>query len=98
MCARVCVCVCQFHVYLSCINTHLVSATSAAAVTEVVTYRYNYHDPGIQKRELVENLSLEDWNKIVSVLLTAPFQLIRLALPCMKRKGNIVLDVGIRKE
>ncbi|XP_077998479.1 D-beta-hydroxybutyrate dehydrogenase-like [Glandiceps talaboti] len=45
------------------------------------------NNSGCQRRYLVEDFPLDDWNMMVASMLTAPFHLIKLFLPDMKKRG-----------
>jgi 3-hydroxybutyrate dehydrogenase len=45
------------------------------------------NNAGFQHIDPVEDFPLETWQKMIQVMLTAPFQLIKALLPGMKRKG-----------
>jgi len=48
------------------------------------------NNAGIYEREKFENISLENWNKVISVNLTGCFNLCKEALPYMKPGGKII--------
>ncbi|WP_171208720.1 MULTISPECIES: SDR family NAD(P)-dependent oxidoreductase [unclassified Ruegeria] len=49
------------------------------------------NNAGMMQEASVEDMSLEDWNRTLAVNLTAPFLLIKAALPLLRKtKGNIV--------
>ena len=43
---------------------------------------------GLQKRNPIEDVTLDDWNMLHAVMLNAPFHLTKLTLPDMKKKGE----------
>ncbi|MFA3917396.1 SDR family NAD(P)-dependent oxidoreductase [Ruegeria hyattellae] len=49
------------------------------------------NNAGVMQEASVEDMSLEDWHRTLSVNLTAPFLVIKAALPYLRQsKGNIV--------
>ncbi|WP_171098036.1 SDR family NAD(P)-dependent oxidoreductase [Ruegeria sp. HKCCD7255] len=49
------------------------------------------NNAGMMQEASVEDMSLEDWNRTLAVNLTAPFLVIKAALPLLRKtKGNIV--------
>ena len=49
------------------------------------------NNAGMMQEALIEEMSLDDWNRTLSVNLTAPFLLCKYALPHLREtKGNIV--------
>ena len=63
---------------------------------EKIESQYNKLDvlvnnAGISRPSPVEDLTIEDWQKVLDVHMTAPFLLIKHLLPLLKRtKGNII--------
>ncbi len=43
---------------------------------------------GFQHVSPIEDFPIETWNKMMAVMLSAPFQITKLLLPHMKKKGK----------
>jgi meso-butanediol dehydrogenase/(S,S)-butanediol dehydrogenase/diacetyl reductase len=52
------------------------------------------NNAGVMLESTVEEMSLEDWNKTISVNLTAPFLLTKYALPWLKKSGGNIVNIG----
>lgn len=52
------------------------------------------NNAGIMQESLAEDMSLEDWERTLAVNLTAPFMLIRAALPHLRATGGSIVNVG----
>ncbi|HWD26979.1 MAG TPA: glucose 1-dehydrogenase [Rhizomicrobium sp.] len=66
-----------------------------AAVAHFGSLHILVNNAGISIRKLPEQLSLEDWESVIAVNLTAPFALARLAYPHIKRAGGgKIINIG----
>lgn len=52
------------------------------------------NNAGLMQEARVEDMSLEDWHKTLTVNLTAPFLLIRAALPHLRATKGSIVNVG----
>ncbi|MBO9447293.1 SDR family oxidoreductase [Ruegeria sp. R14_0] len=52
------------------------------------------NNAGMMQEALVEEMSLEDWHRNLSVNLTAPFLLIKAALPHLRRTRGSIVNIG----
>ena len=52
------------------------------------------NNAGIMREGTVEETSLDDWHLQLQVNLTAPFLLIRHAMPLLRRNGGAIVNVG----
>ncbi len=52
------------------------------------------NNAGIMREGTVEETTLDDWHSQIAVNLTAPFLLIRAALPLLKAQGGAIVNVG----
>ncbi|MEO1191346.1 MAG: SDR family oxidoreductase [Pseudomonadota bacterium] len=72
---------------------------SPAAVVEQVVARAGQLDvlvnnAGMMQEASVEAMSLEDWQRSLTVNLTAPFLMIKAALPQLRRSQGAIVNVG----
>ncbi|WP_108862118.1 SDR family NAD(P)-dependent oxidoreductase [Ruegeria sp. Alg231-54] len=52
------------------------------------------NNAGMMQEALVENMSLEDWQRNLTVNLTAPFLLIKAALPHLRQTQGNIVNIG----
>lgn len=52
------------------------------------------NNAGMMQEALVEDMSLEDWTRNLTVNLTTPFALIKAALPCLRSVGGTIVNIG----
>jgi meso-butanediol dehydrogenase/(S,S)-butanediol dehydrogenase/diacetyl reductase len=52
------------------------------------------NNAGVMQEALVEDMSLEDWERTLSVNLTAPFAMIKAALPHLRASRGSIVNVG----
>jgi meso-butanediol dehydrogenase/(S,S)-butanediol dehydrogenase/diacetyl reductase len=52
------------------------------------------NNAGMMLERSVEEMSLEDWQKTISLNLTAPFLLIKFALPYLRSSGGNIVNIG----
>lgn len=52
------------------------------------------NNSGIMQESLVEDLSLADWERTMTVNLTAPFLLIKAALPHLRKTKGSIINIG----
>lgn len=52
------------------------------------------NNAGIMQESGIEELSLEDWQQNINVNLTAPFLLIRAALPYLRKEQGSIVNIG----
>ena len=52
------------------------------------------NNAGIMREGTVEETSVEDWHAQIAVNLTAPFLLIRAAMPLLRVRGGAIVNVG----
>ncbi|MCR9256690.1 MAG: SDR family oxidoreductase [Alphaproteobacteria bacterium] len=52
------------------------------------------NNAGMMREASVEDMPLEDWQRTLSVNLTAPFLMIRAALPHLRETGGAIVNVG----
>lgn len=52
------------------------------------------NNAGIMQETLVEDLSLEEWNRTLAINLTAPFLTIQAALPHLRKVRGRIVNVG----
>ncbi len=52
------------------------------------------NNAGMMQEDSVEDMSLDDWQRTLTVNLTAPFLLIKAALPHMRRTGGTIVNIG----
>ena len=52
------------------------------------------NNAGVMREGTVEETDLRDWQDQINVNLTAPYLMIKFALPFMKKKGGAIVNVG----
>lgn len=52
------------------------------------------NNAGYMREALAEDMTLEDWNRMVAVNLSAPFLLIRAALPHLREVKGAIVNIG----
>ncbi len=52
------------------------------------------NNAGMMQEASVEDMSLDDWQRTLTVNLTAPFLLIKAALPHLRRTGGNIVNIG----
>lgn len=52
------------------------------------------NNSGIMQESLVEDMSLADWERTMTVNLTAPFLLIKAALPHLRKTKGSIINIG----
>ncbi len=52
------------------------------------------NNAGMMQEDSVEDMSLDDWQRTLTVNLTAPFLLIKAALPHLRRTGGTIVNIG----
>ncbi len=52
------------------------------------------NNAGMMQEASVEDMSLDDWQRTLTVNLTAPFLLIKAALPHLRRTGGTIVNIG----
>lgn len=72
--------------------------TPAAVVQDVIARAGQLdilvNNAGIMQETLVEDLSLEEWNRTLAINLTAPFLTIQAALPHLRKVRGRIVNVG----
>lgn len=82
-----------------CITADFADPTSPERVLAQVMDRAGRLDglvnnAGVMQEARVEDMSLEDWSRSLAVNLTAPFLMIRAALPHLRATGGAIVNVG----
>ncbi|GAA6159562.1 SDR family oxidoreductase [Ruegeria sp. HU-ET01832] len=52
------------------------------------------NNAGMMQEAQVDEMSLEDWQRTLTVNLTAPFLLIKAALPHLRKEGGSIVNIG----
>lgn len=52
------------------------------------------NNAGVMQEALVEEMSLDDWQRTMTVNLTTPFAMIKAALPHLRASGGTVVNIG----
>ena len=52
------------------------------------------NNAGVMQEAFVEEMSIEDWQRTISINLTAPFLLIKPALPHLRASKGVIVNVG----
>ena len=52
------------------------------------------NNAGVMKENLIYDISLEEWNEHITVNLTAPFLLIKYAIPFLKKTHGSIVNIG----
>ncbi|RWP95466.1 SDR family oxidoreductase [Mesorhizobium sp.] len=52
------------------------------------------NNAGMMQEALVEDMSLEDWQRTIAVNLTTPFVMIKAALPHLRAVGGTIVNIG----
>ena len=52
------------------------------------------NNAGMMKEIAIDAMSLADWNQILMVNLTAPFLIIKAALPALRKDGGSIINIG----
>lgn len=68
--------------------------TVAQVVSEAGRLDVLVNNAGVMQEALVEDMSLDDWSRTMAVNLTAPFLLIKAALPHLRAVGGSIVNVG----
>ncbi len=81
------------------IEADFTSATDPDRVVAEVVARAGRLDvlvnnAGVMQEALVEDMSLADWERTLAVNLTAPFLLIRAAMPHLRSAGGSIVNIG----
>lgn len=73
-------------------------ATPAAVVDEVVSRAGRLdilvNNAGFMQEARAEDMALADWNRMIAVNLTAPFLLIKAALPHLRATRGAIVNIG----
>ena len=73
-------------------------ATAAHVVDAVVTQAGRLdvlvNNAGVMQEALAEEMSIEDWQRTINVNLTAPFALIKAAMPHLRRSRGSIVNLG----
>lgn len=72
---------------------------TAAHVVDAVMERAGRLDvlinnAGVMQEVLAEEMSIEDWQRTISINLTAPFALIKAAMPHLRRSRGSIVNIG----
>lgn len=74
------------------------TATPARVVADVVALAGRLdvlvNNAGVMQEALVEEMSLSDWEKTLRINLTAPFLLIKAALPLLREAKGVIVNIG----
>ncbi|ATU95535.1 SDR family NAD(P)-dependent oxidoreductase [Phyllobacterium zundukense] len=81
------------------ITVDFADARTAAHAVEITVSRAGRLDvlvnnAGMMQEALVEETSIEDWERTMTVNLTTPFMLIRAALPHLRSVGGSIVNIG----
>jgi meso-butanediol dehydrogenase / (S,S)-butanediol dehydrogenase / diacetyl reductase len=81
------------------IEVDFADARTASRAVEITASRAGRLDilvnnAGMMQESLVEDTSLVDWERTVTVNLTTPFVLIRAALPHLRSVGGAIVNIG----
>lgn len=81
------------------INADFTDTTSPAQVVADVVARAGRLDvlvnnAGVMQEALAEDMSLADWERTITVNLTAPFLLIKAAMPQLRAVGGSIVNIG----
>ena len=81
------------------VEADLADPTAAARVVEEVVARAGRLDvlvnnAGMMQEDTVEEMSLDAWERTLRVNLTAPFLLIKAALPHLRRTRGTIVNIG----
>lgn len=52
------------------------------------------NNAGVEQMALVEDMSLDDWQRTIMINLTAPFMMIKAALPHLRAVGGTIVNIG----
>lgn len=73
-------------------------ASPARVIEEVIRRAGQLHvlvnNAGLMQEARVENMTVEDWQRNLSVNLTAPFLMIKAALPHLRKTRGTIVNVG----
>ena len=78
---------------------NVTDADSVDQLVKEVTENYGaisvlVNNAGVMQEALVEDMSLEDWNRTLTVNLTAPFLTIKAALPHLRAVKGRIVNIG----
>ena len=81
------------------IEADFAEADAPARVVEAVLDRAGQLDvlvngSGVMQEATVEEMSLDDWTRTLTVNLTAPFLMIKAALPALKERTGTIVNIG----
>lgn len=81
------------------IEADLADPAAPAAVVEDIITRAGRLDilvnnAGFMQEALAEDMALSDWNRMIAVNLTAPFLLIKAALPHLRAVRGAIVNIG----
>ena len=82
-----------------CIKADFARPQAPARVVDAVIERAGRLDvlvngSGVMQEATVEEMSLDDWTRTLAVNLTAPFLMIKAALPALKERSGTIVNIG----
>ncbi len=81
------------------IPTELADATSLSRAVEQAARQLGGIDgvvncAGVAPLQSIEAMTLDDWNTVLAINLTAPFLICKLALPWLKKDGGSIVNIA----
>lgn len=82
------------HMITDLTDAQAIAASVAAVIEQGGGLDILVNNAGMMQEATVEDMSLDDWQDTIMVNLTAPFLLIKAALPALRQAGGAIVNIG----
>ncbi|ADE39921.1 SDR family NAD(P)-dependent oxidoreductase [Candidatus Puniceispirillum marinum] len=82
------------HIITDLTDDQAIAASVAAVIEQGGGLDILVNNAGMMQEATVEDMSLDDWQDTIMVNLTAPFLLIKAALPALRQAGGAIVNIG----
>lgn len=82
------------HIITDLTDDQAIAASVAAVIEQGGGLDILVNNAGMMQEAAVEDMSLDDWQDTIMVNLTAPFLLIKAALPALRQAGGAIVNIG----